>query len=104
MAAVLLTLWSPRRIDTLITALACSLLTVLGLFLSPAGGVLWIVIVNRALAIVVIWVTALLLLRGRKLMTRIEEVSARLTAEEALRASEFRLAALFENGRDAIFF
>jgi PAS domain S-box-containing protein len=41
-----------------IAAIGCSLLTLVGLFLSPAGGELWIVVVNGGLALLVIWVTS----------------------------------------------
>ena len=74
-AVVLLTLWSPKRTDTYVAATGCSLLTLLGFFLSPLGGVAWMVVVNRSLALFAIWVTALL-------------VAAHLRAEEALRAME----------------
>ena len=41
-------------------AAICSLLTVVGLILSPTGGELWKVLTNRALTLFVIWVTAVL--------------------------------------------
>jgi PAS domain S-box-containing protein len=62
MVPVLITLWSPWRPLILTMAILGSVLTVAGYFLSPEGGVFWIVLVNRVLALMVIWVTALLCL------------------------------------------
>lgn len=59
-AVVLLSLRSNNVKFTIYIAILCSLLTVLGYFYSPEGGVLWKVLMNRALALFAIWVTALL--------------------------------------------
>jgi signal transduction histidine kinase/ActR/RegA family two-component response regulator len=65
-AVVLLSLWLPgRRYPYLITA-ACSALTIAGLFLSPPGGAIWTAVVNRLLAIVAFWVTAVVGLAARR--------------------------------------
>src|SRR5437899_2869256 len=45
---VLISLWSPRRRDTLLAAAGASVLTVLGYWLSP-GPSIWIGITNRTL-------------------------------------------------------
>ncbi len=42
------------------TASACSLLTIVGIFLSPLGSELWIVLVNRTFALFAIWTTAIM--------------------------------------------
>ena len=57
---VLVCLWSPRRRDILLCTVLCSALTLLGYQLSPAGGELWMVLSNRALAIFAIWSVGLL--------------------------------------------
>ncbi len=59
-ALVLVSLSLPHRKHTLAAATLASVLTVLGFFLSPAGGVLWVVLANRGLALFAIWVTATL--------------------------------------------
>ena len=45
---------------SILAAVGCTTLTVLGIFLSPAGGELWKVLVNRMLAIFAIWTTTLM--------------------------------------------
>ena len=60
-AAILLGFWFPSRFQIFfITALACAL-TGLGYLLSPAGGIAWIVLVNRGLALFAIVATGYLL-------------------------------------------
>lgn len=63
---VLLSLWSPQRGFTLIVAGASTVLTVLGYFVSPPGGVLWMSIANRFLIVFMIWMTAILVLRYKQ--------------------------------------
>ncbi len=58
--AVLISIWSPQKRDTLWVAGVCSVLTVIGLFLSPKGAALWMAEINRGLALFAIWVVALL--------------------------------------------
>lgn len=65
-APVLLSLWSPQQRYTLIVASASSALTVVDIFLSPTGGIVWMAVANRALALFVIWVTAILALRYKQ--------------------------------------
>ena len=60
---VLLTPWLGEKRYTWDAAIGVTLLTVLGFLLAPPGGVLWMVIVNRGLAIFAIWVTAILILK-----------------------------------------
>ena len=62
---VLVALWSPSRRFIIAVAIVCTVLTVLGYLFSPAGGELWKVVANRAVAFMAIWVTTLLGL-GRK--------------------------------------
>lgn len=63
---VLFSLWSPQRRFTLIVAGGSTVLTVLGFFVSPPGGVLWISIANRILIVFMIWMTAILVLRYKQ--------------------------------------
>jgi PAS domain S-box-containing protein len=88
-AAVLLSWWSPRRDVTVGTAAVCSGLTVVGFFLSPAGGPLWLAVSNRGIALFVLWVAAILLLE-------------RKGTEEALRDNEERFRHLIEGSIQGI--
>lgn len=64
-AVVLLSLWAPDKRFTLVVSVVCSILTIGGFLYSPAGGEMWQVICNRALALIVIWVTAGLTLQRK---------------------------------------
>jgi hypothetical protein len=57
---VLISLWSHDRHLPIYTAIGCSILTLAGLYTSPAGGELWKVMTNRLLALLAIWATAIL--------------------------------------------
>ena len=57
---VLVSLWSPRKELPYYAAIGGSILTLLGFYSSPAGGELWKVLFNRALALFAIWTTAIL--------------------------------------------
>lgn len=59
-AVVLVAMWAPSPRFIYITAVSGTLLTIAGFYLSPLGGVLWVVVFNRVLAIFAIWVTAIL--------------------------------------------
>ena len=64
-ALVLIGLWSPWRHYVLVLAMAGTVLTGLGYLYSPVGGVPWVVLTNRCLALFAIWTVAgLFLLRG----------------------------------------
>lgn len=59
-AVVLVSLWASKPYCEVYLAVICSLLVVLGLYLSPAGGELWKVLLNRFVALFAIWTTAIL--------------------------------------------
>ena len=59
-ALVLIALWSPWRNYIYFMAVLGTVLTAVGYFASPVGGIPWVVLTNRALAIFAIWVTAIL--------------------------------------------
>ncbi len=88
---VLLGWWfgSPRAVFAL--AAICTILTALGYLFSPAGGIAWIVLVNRALALAAIWVTAVLVNHAKSS----EALVALRTAE--LRASESQIRTIADN-------
>ena len=68
-ALVLISLWAPHRRYTIIVATATTLLIILRYFLSPlalAGVASLQSLLNRALGVLVIWVTALLCLQRKR--------------------------------------
>ena len=62
---ILLALYMDDRRSVIIFALSSTFLTVLGYFFSPAGGVWWIVLTNRCLALFAIWSHSLRLIVRR---------------------------------------
>ncbi len=64
-AVVLFSLWSKWKSYTVIVSIAATVLTILGHFLSPPGGLVWLDLLNRLLAFFAIWVTAILFLRWK---------------------------------------
>lgn len=77
-ALVLLGLWAAGTRPIILLAVAGTVLTVAGYFLSPSGGIWWVVLTNRGLAIFAIWTTAIL-------------VAHRMRARDALRAAHAEL-------------
>lgn len=69
-------------------AAACSVLTVLGYFFSPAGGDPTVVLINRALALFAIWVTALLVSEQARAKKSLAHVEGTLSTSNA-RFGEF---------------
>lgn len=66
MTAVLAALWTAEGMRlqvTILVSVVCSALTVVGYFLSAPGGVLWMTLLNRGLALAAIWLTAVTGLR-----------------------------------------
>lgn len=80
---ILLTLFSTQRGNTYILAILVSVLTLLGFFLSPPGGNLATVLLNRFLALFLIWMTAILTLQSRKTTEESEKTDLALQASEA---------------------
>jgi len=58
-------IWGPWRNYFYWAAAAGTLLTVMGFFFSPMSGEPWKAITNRGLSILMVWVTAILCLRGQ---------------------------------------
>ena len=63
---VLLGLWSPHPKFALTAAIMATILSVLGAFITPPGGVAWIGVANRLMALLIIWTTAFLVLRYKR--------------------------------------
>ncbi len=91
---LLVSLRSSNPHHTLIVAAAGTALTTVGFLFSPSGGVLWIVVLNRLLALLVIWVTAILSLKRKRAEMELEKTNAEL--EERVLTRTARLAALAE--------
>ncbi|MBT3765952.1 MAG: PAS domain S-box protein [Rhodospirillaceae bacterium] len=63
---VLLGGWFPKPKHIIVLAIVGSIMTVFGYLFSPSGGISWVVLTNRGLALFVIWTTALLLIRQKQ--------------------------------------
>jgi len=59
-AVVLVSLWLSRWKSSLLVAGGVSILTILGYLLSEPGGIPWVVVANRLLALAMIWATAII--------------------------------------------
>ncbi len=64
-APVFLSYWLKKRQSIIIVATICSSLTLLGFFHSPPGNEMWMVYVNRSLALFAIWITAISLAKHK---------------------------------------
>ncbi|MBT3306374.1 MAG: PAS domain S-box protein [Alphaproteobacteria bacterium] len=65
-AVVLLGWWFPRERQIIAVTFLAVLLTVAGYFFSPEGGVFWVVMANRGLALFVIMVSAVLVILAKR--------------------------------------
>lgn len=63
---VLLSLWSSHPRFAFVTAVMASALSALGTFITPQGGVVWLGLANRLMALIVIWMTAVLVFRYKR--------------------------------------
>ncbi|MBT3184126.1 MAG: sensor histidine kinase [Nitrospina sp.] len=79
---VLLAWWAPHKKFFYLAAFAGTVLTLLGLALSPSGGEMWKVLSNRCLALAVIWGTAFLGVAYKKQAEEIEKTTAQVKASE----------------------
>ena len=96
MALVLLGWWFERQRNILILAGVSTGFTIIGYFFSPEGGVHWMVVTNRILALSAIWFTAALLFKAKE--TQFALRAAHRTAQE----SEARYAGIIDIALDAI--
>jgi hypothetical protein len=70
--------WLPQRWALPLAGVVAGILTVLGAFLSPPGGVFWIVWTNRVLAVITIWLTIAVGLGQRRLAAEIKNLHGML--------------------------
>lgn len=75
---VLLAAWLPLRHLILVFAALCTLFTVAGFIWSEPGGVVWMAIVNRLIAIVAIWSVAWIAYRRRSAEDMLRQVNKEL--------------------------
>jgi PAS domain S-box-containing protein len=76
---------------------AASVLTLVGAWLSPAGGVGWMIAVNRGLSLLLIWSASLLVMRHRHTVDSLDR--ARRTSETVLATAGVVIVALDTVGR-----
>lgn len=82
-AVILVASWSFNHKYVVYFAVTCSVLVILGFYLSPLGGELWKVVANRLLALFSIWVTAALVIKWK-----IHEEAVIVAREEADNANK----------------
>lgn len=102
---LILTLWLPSAVTPFALAVLCTAFLMVGSLHSPPGGDLASGLFNRASGVLTIWGSWLLLHRYRQAMDQLtaEQQGYRTReAEEALRESEQRLAAILESALDAV--
>ncbi len=75
---VLLGNWFPRISHLYVMAVVGTVLTILGFFLSPPGGIFWVVISNRALALFGIWISAFLIANRKRAEKELKEKDSEL--------------------------
>jgi hypothetical protein len=75
---LMLTLLSPRRRLFLFVAVAAIVLTIIGFYLSPPGGVPWMGAINRFLAVLAIGVAATFSLLHKRVEARLKSLEALL--------------------------
>lgn len=85
-ALVLISLWLPGRSPTYLAALAGTALNLFGLTESDPGGVAWMVLTNRSIALVVIWAVAIIVLQRKKTQEELFRLGRRL-GERIIRAA-----------------
>ncbi len=94
---VLLGWWFERPRYIFLLAAVSSVLTMAGLLLSPEGGVHWMVLANRFLALFAIWITAVLLIKVKR-----GEVALRAAHGGLKQQAETHIRAIMENVADVL--
>ncbi|MDP6512451.1 MAG: PAS domain S-box protein, partial [SAR202 cluster bacterium] len=89
-APVLIAWWIEKRRWIIVAAALGSVLTIAGFFLSPEGGVPWVVLTNRGLAMFAIWTAAILSYQRRSAL-RALQLSEIQTEESAVLAQIGRI-------------
>ncbi len=87
-ALVLVGPWMQTERSIYLLAVTGTILTVAGYFLSPAGGLAWVVLTNRGLAIFAIWVTAILMAQRKRTRDALEQTNDKLEEQVRLRTTD----------------
>ncbi|PCI53977.1 MAG: hypothetical protein COB36_11405 [Alphaproteobacteria bacterium] len=80
-ALVLLGIWFSHKKHVYVLAIVGSALTVVGYFLSPPASDLWIVLTNRALTLVMLWVTAFIVCQSKNTQKLVRASQKRLSLQ-----------------------
>ena len=72
-AVILLSLWLPKNRHTIIAGTGVTILTILGIFLSPPGEKPSVFLANRLLSLIVIWTAAIFVLKYKHSLEVIQE-------------------------------
>jgi len=91
-AVVLVAWWLPYRRNVIALAFITSLLTAAGYFLSPPGGITWIILTNRGLALFAIWSVAILVIQRKPAEAMLREARDHLEETIRERTGELELA------------
>jgi PAS domain S-box-containing protein len=87
-APVLLAFWLPWRNSAVAVGLVASVLIVFGYLLSPHGGVQWVVLANRGLSELVVWIAVVLVWNRQKGEQSLKDAQGELEARVAERTAE----------------
>jgi cell division protein FtsB len=87
-----LTYWAPYRYAPLVVAALCTVLLVLGYFLSPAGVASPIAVANRTFGTVTFWILGFLILRYKLLADQLSQLTKHLALELTDRTRDLGLA------------
>ncbi|MCH9655931.1 MAG: PAS domain S-box protein [Planctomycetes bacterium] len=99
---VIFTLCSPRWELTLSAAIVASILTLMGLALSPSGSSLSVVVTNRILSLLAIWVTTIICLKHKKSEQEKLRSVAKFVAIQERQKQDFSHNSILDNVVDAI--
>jgi len=89
-ALVLMGIFFSKTRHTYFLAVFGSMLTIIGYFTSPEGGVYWVVLANRGLALFAIWITAFLIASRKRFEDKLRSARDNLEFAVAERTEELR--------------
>ncbi|KJR40604.1 PAS/PAC sensor signal transduction histidine kinase [Candidatus Magnetoovum chiemensis] len=102
-ALVVLSLWFPDKKAIIIAAALGTLLTILGFFFSPQGGILWMAIFNRIVAIFAVLIIAALSFKYKETVTEIIQSRKEMEAlMQTAKDTTEELQAIYDNNIDGI--
>jgi len=96
------TMRTPRWETTLLVAILCTVLTLAGYLLSPSGSAMWMVIINRILSLIAIWVTAFVCIKQKNTETERTYAALKLARFQERQKLNSSHNAILENVVDAI--